>query len=84
MDEQLKRDAHLLCEKIRQLTLELDKNIENGAPWGAPWGPMGPTGPMGPRGIPLAPVYQYILLGCSEALVRVTPKNTAIYRTWCL
>ena len=29
MDEQLKRDAHLLYEKIRQLTLELDKNIEN-------------------------------------------------------
>ena len=29
MDEQLKRDAHLLCEKIRQLTLELDNNIES-------------------------------------------------------
>ena len=29
MDEQLKKDAHLLCERIRQLTLELDKNIES-------------------------------------------------------
>ena len=29
MDEQLKKDAHLLCEKIRELTLELDKKIEN-------------------------------------------------------
>ena len=29
MDEQLKKDAHLLCEKIRQLTLELDNNIES-------------------------------------------------------
>jgi len=29
MDEQLKKDAHLLCEKIRQLTLELDKNIKS-------------------------------------------------------
>ena len=27
MDEQLKRDAHLLCEKIRQLTLELDMSF---------------------------------------------------------
>ena len=29
MDEQLKKDAHLLCERIRELTLELDKNIES-------------------------------------------------------
>ena len=29
MVEQLKKDAHLLCERIRQLTLELDNNIES-------------------------------------------------------
>ena len=29
MDELLKKDAHLLCERIRQLTLELDNNIES-------------------------------------------------------
>ena len=29
MDEQLKKDAHLLCEKIRKLTRELDISLQN-------------------------------------------------------
>ena len=29
MDEQLKKDAHLLCEKIRKLTRELDNSLQN-------------------------------------------------------
>ena len=29
MNEQLKKDAQLLCERIRELTKELDNKIEN-------------------------------------------------------
>ena len=29
MDEQLKNNAHLLCQKIRELTEDLDKSINN-------------------------------------------------------
>ena len=28
MDSQLKKDAHILCERIRELTNQLDKQIE--------------------------------------------------------